>query len=427
MSIIGTFPTTIANGQVEDATVVMSLFAWIQAQTNGNACAATTGSAMLKGDGAGNTAIAISGTDYAPGTQALATGVLKSTTTTGALTIASLSDFTSLGLAASGEIGSFSGAFGYNASQTLLASQIGMQLLFYGSTAGQTFTLPLRSTTTTGNAFWFVNVATVPFTVAVTGSDALGINTPGQAYATVASVVLQPGDSTCFVNDGSSLWLEQQGVRAVNSPLIRAIGPAGYSATGTIALSDLNRPIVSYPAVPITTTLPTGTAAGQSISITNNSPTAGAFITLAGAGSQMIYSQGVSGRASVVLGLGDSVTLVFDGSNWFQVSGAAQFGIGQTILTGTTSTSTPVSGSTYTNITGKTIYVWVTSPVNALSASTYQFSVNTGGGMVVVDSKVVGQSGSGVTSQMTVGGPVPPGASYMANVAGGVSVWKELR
>ena len=323
--------------------------------------------------------------------------------------------------------GSFSGAIGYSASQTLLASQIGMQLLFYGSTAGQTFTLPLRSTTTTGNAFWFVNVATVPFTVAVTGSDALGINTPGQAYATVASVVLQPGDSTCFVNDGSSLWLEQQGVRAVNSPLIRAIGPAGYSATGTIALSDLNRPIVSYPAVPITTTLPTGTAAGQSISITNNSPTAGAFITLAGAGSQMIYSQGVSGRASVVLGLGDSVALVFDGSNWFQVSGAAQFGIGQTILTGTTSTSTPVSGSTYTNITGKTIYVWVTSPVNALSASTYQFSVNTGGGMVVVDSKVVGQSGSGVTSQMTVGGPVPPGASYMANVAGGVSVWKELR
>jgi len=99
MSIIGTFPTTIANGQVEDATVVMSLFAWIQSQTNGNACPATTGSAVLKGDGAGATTAAIPGTDYSAGTQALATGVLKSTTATGALTIASLSDFTSLGLA----------------------------------------------------------------------------------------------------------------------------------------------------------------------------------------------------------------------------------------------------------------------------------------------------------------------------------------
>ena len=64
MSIIGTFPTTIANGQVEDATVVMSLFAWIQSQTNGNACPATTGSAVLKGDGAGGTTVAVAGTDY---------------------------------------------------------------------------------------------------------------------------------------------------------------------------------------------------------------------------------------------------------------------------------------------------------------------------------------------------------------------------
>ena len=64
MSIIGTFPATIANGQVEDATVVMSLFSWIQAQTNGNACPATLGTLMLKGDGLGGTASASDGVDY---------------------------------------------------------------------------------------------------------------------------------------------------------------------------------------------------------------------------------------------------------------------------------------------------------------------------------------------------------------------------
>ncbi len=64
MSIIGTFPTIIQNGQPEDATVVMSLFSWIQSQVNGNGCPATTTNGILKGDGVGGTTLAISGTDY---------------------------------------------------------------------------------------------------------------------------------------------------------------------------------------------------------------------------------------------------------------------------------------------------------------------------------------------------------------------------
>ncbi len=64
MTIIGSFPTTLANGQPEDATQVMSLFSWIQSQVNGNACAATTTTNLLKGDGSGNTTSAVSGTDY---------------------------------------------------------------------------------------------------------------------------------------------------------------------------------------------------------------------------------------------------------------------------------------------------------------------------------------------------------------------------
>lgn len=64
MTIIGSFPTTLANGQPEDATQVMSLFSWIQSQVNGNACAATVTTNVLKGDGSGNTTSAVSGTDY---------------------------------------------------------------------------------------------------------------------------------------------------------------------------------------------------------------------------------------------------------------------------------------------------------------------------------------------------------------------------
>jgi hypothetical protein len=66
MSIVGTFPVIIQNGQPEDATVVMQLFAWIQSQVNGNACPATTTTNVLKGDGVGGTTAAISGVDFLP-------------------------------------------------------------------------------------------------------------------------------------------------------------------------------------------------------------------------------------------------------------------------------------------------------------------------------------------------------------------------
>ena len=312
--------------------------------------------------------------------------------------------------------GNFSGSYGYNASQALPANQIGMQLYFYGSTAGQTLTLPLRSATTIGNAFWFVNLASVPVTVASSGSDTLGISTPMQSFSYPASVVLQPGDSTCLVNDGFN-WLEQQGVRAVNSPLIRAIGPAGYSATATIALSDLNRPIGGFPTAPITLTIPAGTTAGQSVTLTNFSQTAGAFITVSTTGAQRLYFQGLSGQTSIVLGLGDSVTLVFDGGNWIQVSGAAQFGIGQTWQS---VVGSRVYGTTYTNTTGKTIAV-----------SGYGTNVSSGALSVTVAGvqifAVEAASGAPIVGYSFI---VPPGGTYSITVTAGTvtnSVWAELR
>lgn len=67
--IINSFPTVLQNGTVEDATQVMTLFSWIQAQVNGNACGSTTGTGILKGDGSGNTLQATAGVDYVSGLQ----------------------------------------------------------------------------------------------------------------------------------------------------------------------------------------------------------------------------------------------------------------------------------------------------------------------------------------------------------------------
>ena len=94
MTIIGSFPTTLANGQPEDATQVMSLFSWIQSQVNGNACAATITTNVLKGDGSGNTTSAVSGTDYlAPNADYIVdTGSANAYTTTFIPAITALTD-----------------------------------------------------------------------------------------------------------------------------------------------------------------------------------------------------------------------------------------------------------------------------------------------------------------------------------------------
>ena len=90
MSIINAFPATITNGQLADATVVMSLLTWIQTQTNGNACPATVGIGILKGNGSGGTATAAPGVDYA------SVGPLASSGITGAAASGANTDITSL-------------------------------------------------------------------------------------------------------------------------------------------------------------------------------------------------------------------------------------------------------------------------------------------------------------------------------------------
>lgn len=47
MSIIGTFPTTLTNGSLEDAAQVMVIFDWIKDQVNANAVAISGGNALL--------------------------------------------------------------------------------------------------------------------------------------------------------------------------------------------------------------------------------------------------------------------------------------------------------------------------------------------------------------------------------------------
>ena len=86
-------------------------------------------------------------------------------------------------------------------------------------------------------------------------------------------------------------------------------------------------------------------------------------------------------------------------------------------------TVTRTNGTTYYNTTGREIYANAWSPLNASSAASYSFTVNG----IVIDSKQVGQSGAGVGSAMSCGGPVPAGGSYSWGFTGAIASAAEYR
>jgi hypothetical protein len=104
--------TTLTTGTVTTVSVVAAngfTGSVANATTTPAITISSSVSGMVKGNGTALSA-ATSGTDYAPGTSLLATGIIKSTTTTGALSIAAAgTDYFAPGSALSATTGSFSG------------------------------------------------------------------------------------------------------------------------------------------------------------------------------------------------------------------------------------------------------------------------------------------------------------------------------
>jgi hypothetical protein len=95
-------------------------------------------------------------------------------------------------------------------------------------------------------------------------------------------------------------------------------GIGSYTATSTLTASDLGRPASYNSASAGTLTLPTPTRIGDIIDM--YCAGAGAC-TLARAGTATIYALGQSAVTSIVLNQGDSVMLVWSGTNWIQAAG----------------------------------------------------------------------------------------------------------
>ena len=98
----------------------------------------------------------------------------------------------------------------------------------------------------------------------------------------------------------------------------------------------------------------------------------------------------------------------------------AGFGVNQTWQVVTRALAT-----TYTNSTGKPIYVKVTSVTQSNVSSTYTLLIN---GTVSI---IIGQTSTQSTAQINTGAPIPVGATYRITASGSTSIalsqWTELR
>lgn len=204
---------------------------------------------------------------------------------------------------------------------------------------------------------------------------------------------------------------------------VRSVGPSyggitGFSANTTLTSTSYGNFI--YVQGTFTLTLPVADAANIGRTITCYGYAA-ASVTVATQSSQLLYYQGTNTATSaVMIGVGDTVTFVnYTGTAWMAM-GANALGTGQTY---SNVTGSRVLGTTYTNTSGKPIFVIAYITFGG-GAGAYNFTV---AGSAV--GTITGSQANGALP--TIGGIVPTGATYSVSFSSGsvgtLTSWTELR
>jgi plastocyanin len=199
-------------------------------------------SGLVKGNGANALTAATSGTDYAPGTSGLATGIVKSTTTTGALTIAVA------GTDYQAPIGTISGLVKGNGANALTAAVAGTDyqtaqsvtgiVKSSGTTrsaavAGTDYQMPITFTTTGSSGAATFNGTALNIPQYATGATAFtGLSDASSASLTVDKFYLPAITMLSTTNNGASSYRFDQYGTADN--------PTLYALNGATIAFNLN-------------------------------------------------------------------------------------------------------------------------------------------------------------------------------------------
>lgn len=148
--------------------------------------------------------------------------------------------------------GSFAGIASSNVSATISLNEMGKMYAFYGSTPGQTLTLPAVATVSQGKNAIIVNQASVAVTVKGNAAENISSNTAGSGQTLSNTIILNPGDSIILSSNGASQWNAYGFASPGQFP--NSLGTSGYQKFpngliiqwGTYA-GGANNPTITWP------------------------------------------------------------------------------------------------------------------------------------------------------------------------------------
>lgn len=374
--------TAAANGSGGGGSGTVTSFSIVNANGfNGTVATATTTPALtltttvtglLKGNGTAISA-ATAGTDYSAGTSALATGILKSTTSTGALTIAIASDFPTLNQNTTGTAANITATSNSTLTTLSALSLPGSQVTgnIAGNAANITATSNSTLTTLSALSLPFSQVTgTVPVAQGGTGQTTY---TDGQlligntATGGLSKNTITAGSNVTVTNGNGTITIAATGGGGGSTPLM----PVSTQTSSFSVGSTTSNTIYVMSAANITATLPLALTAGNGfIVVLNRNGTTGfntSVNTIAVSGIDTISINSTSATSATLHTSGETYTLVSDGvSVWTVAEHKTNTNWSTPSVNGLTATTTnPVKPTTMVqdNIrwrrVGNTAEVWV--------------------------------------------------------------------
>ena len=350
-------------------------------------------SGIVKGNGANALIAATSGTDYAPGTNALATGIVKSTTTTGALTIAVA------GTDYQAPIGTITGLVKGNGANALTAAVAGTDYQTAQSVTGIVKSSgTTRSAATSGTDYApGTSALTTGIVKSTTTTGALTIAVAGTDYqepiGTISGLVKGNGANALIAAVAGTDYQTAQSVTGIvkSSGTTRSAAVAGtdyqapitFTTTGSSGAATFNGTALNIPQYATGATAFTGLSDASSASLTVDKFYLPAItkLTVTASGSSAYLFDQYTGNNPTIYAI-SGTTIAFDlgtgalSSHPFLIrfSGANY----DTGLTHVTSAGVVTTGSSAQGKTSGTLY-W---KIPAGTFGTYGYLCSNHGGMI---------------------------------------------